>query len=154
MNNQEAKLILQAYRCGGQDASDPLFAEALEQARRDPELAKLVRGRKRAGRAHPNQPANSRSGSARTEIKPPRVEENYPPHTVEVVPAHETRRRGSSVAAAGSGRVFVAPAKAGAARVFPRSDGALLYAAAGARHLRVARPDEDSPMASRPGHRN
>jgi hypothetical protein len=38
MNNQEAKLILQAYRCGGQDASDPLFAEALEQARRDPEL--------------------------------------------------------------------------------------------------------------------
>jgi hypothetical protein len=33
-------LILQAYRCGGQDASDPLFAEALEQARRDPELQK------------------------------------------------------------------------------------------------------------------
>jgi hypothetical protein len=40
MNNQEAKLILQAYRCGGQDASDPLFAEALEQARLDPELQK------------------------------------------------------------------------------------------------------------------
>lgn len=40
MNNQEAKLILQAYRCGGQDASDPLFAEALEQVRRDPELQK------------------------------------------------------------------------------------------------------------------
>jgi hypothetical protein len=40
MNNQETKLILQAYRCGGQDASDPLFAEALEQARRDPELQK------------------------------------------------------------------------------------------------------------------
>ncbi|HEY1662389.1 MAG TPA: hypothetical protein VGI03_08220 [Verrucomicrobiae bacterium] len=40
MNNQEARLILQAYRCGGQDASDPLFAEALEQARRDPELQK------------------------------------------------------------------------------------------------------------------
>jgi hypothetical protein len=38
MNNQEARMILQAYRCGGQDASDPLFAEALEQARRDPEL--------------------------------------------------------------------------------------------------------------------
>ncbi len=38
MNNQEAKLILQAYRPGGEDASDPLFAEALEQARRDPEL--------------------------------------------------------------------------------------------------------------------
>lgn len=40
MTNQEAKLILQAYRAGGQDASDPLFAEALEQARRDPELQK------------------------------------------------------------------------------------------------------------------
>ena len=38
MNNQEAKLILQAYRPGGQDASDPFFAEALEQSRRDPEL--------------------------------------------------------------------------------------------------------------------
>jgi hypothetical protein len=38
MNNQEAKLILEAYRPGGQDASDPLFAEALEQAKRDPEL--------------------------------------------------------------------------------------------------------------------
>lgn len=42
MNNQEAKLILQAYRPGGQDASDPLFAEALEQARLDPELQKWL----------------------------------------------------------------------------------------------------------------
>jgi uncharacterized membrane protein YbaN (DUF454 family) len=40
MNNEEAKLILQAYRPGGLDASDPLFAEALEHARRDPELQK------------------------------------------------------------------------------------------------------------------
>lgn len=40
MNNQEAKLILQAYRPNGQDASDPFFAEALEQVRRDPELEK------------------------------------------------------------------------------------------------------------------
>jgi hypothetical protein len=40
MNNQEAKLILQAYRPGGQDASDPFFADALEQSRRDPELQK------------------------------------------------------------------------------------------------------------------
>ncbi len=39
MNNQEAKLILQAYRLGGQDAADPQFQEALEQLRRDPELA-------------------------------------------------------------------------------------------------------------------
>lgn len=40
MNNQEAKLILQAYRPNGQDASEPFFTEALEQARRDPELQK------------------------------------------------------------------------------------------------------------------
>ena len=40
MNNQEAKLILQAYRPNGADASAPFFAEALEQSRRDPELQK------------------------------------------------------------------------------------------------------------------
>ena len=40
MNNQEAKLILQAYRPNGPDASDPFFSEALEQVKRDPELAK------------------------------------------------------------------------------------------------------------------
>lgn len=39
MNNDEAKFILQAYRSGGGDASDALFAPALEQARRDPALA-------------------------------------------------------------------------------------------------------------------
>ncbi len=38
MDNQEAKFILNAYRPGGQDADDPRFAEALEQARRDPIL--------------------------------------------------------------------------------------------------------------------
>jgi hypothetical protein len=38
MDNQEAKFILNAYRPGGQDADDPRFAEALEQARRDPVL--------------------------------------------------------------------------------------------------------------------
>jgi hypothetical protein len=38
MDNREAKFILNAYRPGGQDASDPRFAEALEQARRDPVL--------------------------------------------------------------------------------------------------------------------
>ena len=42
MNNQEAQLILQAYRPGGQDASDPLFAEALERAQRDPALQKWL----------------------------------------------------------------------------------------------------------------
>ena len=38
MDNREAKFILSAYRPGGQDASDPRFAEALEQTRRDPVL--------------------------------------------------------------------------------------------------------------------
>jgi hypothetical protein len=38
MDNREAKFILNAYRPGGQDANDPRFAEALEQARRDPIL--------------------------------------------------------------------------------------------------------------------
>lgn len=38
MDKQEAKLLLQSYRPGGQDAQDPAFAEALALARRDPEL--------------------------------------------------------------------------------------------------------------------
>ena len=38
MDNREAKFILNAYRPGDQDANDPRFAEALEQARRDPIL--------------------------------------------------------------------------------------------------------------------
>ncbi len=38
MDNREAKFILNAYRPAGQDASDPRFTEALEQARRDPVL--------------------------------------------------------------------------------------------------------------------
>jgi len=42
MNIQEAKLILQAYRPGGQDAADPMFAEALALAQRDPELQKWL----------------------------------------------------------------------------------------------------------------
>jgi hypothetical protein len=40
MDNEQAKLILQAYRPGGEDANDPFFFEALEQARVDPELEK------------------------------------------------------------------------------------------------------------------
>lgn len=39
MNREQAKLILTAYRPGGEDAADPFFADALQQARRDPELA-------------------------------------------------------------------------------------------------------------------
>ena len=38
MNHREAKLISQACRPGEPDAADPMFAEALEQARRDPQL--------------------------------------------------------------------------------------------------------------------
>jgi len=39
MNRKEARLLLQTYRHGGQDAEDPHFAEALALAKRDPELA-------------------------------------------------------------------------------------------------------------------
>jgi hypothetical protein len=39
MNTTEAKFILQARRPDGRDDGDPQFAEALEQARRDPTLA-------------------------------------------------------------------------------------------------------------------
>lgn len=42
MDNEQAKLILSAYRASGEDASDPFFAEALEQARRDPELGRWL----------------------------------------------------------------------------------------------------------------
>lgn len=63
MNNEEAKLILQAYRPGGQDASDPRFREALEQARRDPELARWFAN---------EQALDSRiSAKLNTSIKPP-----------------------------------------------------------------------------------
>jgi hypothetical protein len=43
MDNREAKFTLNAYRPGGQDASDPRFAEALEQARHDPILNRWLR---------------------------------------------------------------------------------------------------------------
>lgn len=40
MDNQQAKFILQSYRPSGKDAADPVFAEPLQQAQRDPLLAK------------------------------------------------------------------------------------------------------------------
>ncbi len=43
MDNHEAKFILSAYRPGGQDAGDPRFSDALEQARRDPMLEQWFR---------------------------------------------------------------------------------------------------------------
>lgn len=42
MDNQQAKLLLSAARATGADANDPRVAEALEQARRDPELARWL----------------------------------------------------------------------------------------------------------------
>lgn len=39
MDNQQAKLILTAYRPHGQDVDDPFFAQALRQAGQDPALA-------------------------------------------------------------------------------------------------------------------
>jgi hypothetical protein len=47
MDNEEAKLILIAYRPGGEDASDPFFAAALEQARLDPELGRWLTEQRR-----------------------------------------------------------------------------------------------------------
>lgn len=38
--NEQAKLLLSAYRPNGQDAGDPAFAEALDAVRTDPELQK------------------------------------------------------------------------------------------------------------------
>lgn len=40
MDNERARIILSAYRADGADASDSLFAEALEQAERDPSLGR------------------------------------------------------------------------------------------------------------------
>jgi hypothetical protein len=40
MDNEEAKFILRAYRPNGADAGDAKFCAALEQAKRDPELAR------------------------------------------------------------------------------------------------------------------
>jgi hypothetical protein len=40
MNSEEAKLILQAYRQGSGDDSEPQFRAALEHTQRDPELAR------------------------------------------------------------------------------------------------------------------
>ena len=43
MTNEEAKFILQSYRHSGADATEPVFAEALEHAKRDPELANRLK---------------------------------------------------------------------------------------------------------------
>ncbi len=50
MNNREAQFVLSAYRPDGQDATDPQFAEALEQARRDPALGEWLEREQRCDR--------------------------------------------------------------------------------------------------------
>ena len=42
MTEQEARLILQSYRPGGEDKDDPQFAEALRETERNPELARWL----------------------------------------------------------------------------------------------------------------
>jgi hypothetical protein len=39
MTNEEAKIILGAYRPGGEVPADPVFGAAMRQAERDPQLA-------------------------------------------------------------------------------------------------------------------
>lgn len=39
MNNDHAKIVLSVYRPHGQDANDPFFSEALQQAKLDPSLS-------------------------------------------------------------------------------------------------------------------
>lgn len=46
MDNNEARLLLAAYRPNGADADDPVFAEALRQAEHDPVLAKEFAGQR------------------------------------------------------------------------------------------------------------
>ena len=43
MTNECAKFLLSAYRSNGADAQDPVFKEALDQARHDPVLANWLR---------------------------------------------------------------------------------------------------------------
>lgn len=47
MDNEQAKLILSAYRPGGEDAADPVFSEALALARQDPDLDAWFAGQRR-----------------------------------------------------------------------------------------------------------
>jgi len=51
MDNEQAKLILSAYRHTGEEASDSFFSEALEQARVDPELARWFADERRFDQA-------------------------------------------------------------------------------------------------------
>lgn len=79
MDNEQARFILQAYRPGGQDAGDPQFAEALEQVRRDPELAQWFEQQRALDKAIANKlesapiPPDLKSSilAARSVVRPP-----------------------------------------------------------------------------------
>jgi hypothetical protein len=43
MNSEEAKQLLEVYRPGSADATDPRFAEVLDQVQRDPELSQWLK---------------------------------------------------------------------------------------------------------------
>ncbi len=47
MNSEEAKQLLEVCRPGSADASDPRFAEALDQAQHDPELSRWLKAQNR-----------------------------------------------------------------------------------------------------------
>lgn len=76
MRNEEAKQILSAYRPSGDDASDPVFERALEQARRDPELAAWFKEERRrdAELAQIFQSIPVPEGARRTLLALPRTE--------------------------------------------------------------------------------
>ena len=51
MNDEKAKTLLSAFRPGGQDAADPVFAEALRQSEHDPDLARWLSAEREFDRA-------------------------------------------------------------------------------------------------------
>lgn len=85
MTNQQAQFVLHAYRPNGADASDPIFGEALDQARRDPALGQWFGAQQRFDRAVAGKLgsaqvpaglresilAGARAGGAETAAKPP-----------------------------------------------------------------------------------
>ncbi len=51
MNEEKARTLLSAFRPGGQDAADPVFADALRQAEQDPDLARWLTAEREFDRA-------------------------------------------------------------------------------------------------------
>lgn len=116
MTNEQAKLLLQAYRPGGQDAQDTLYAEALEQVRRDPELARWFEVEQRLDAA---------IGRKLRELPvPPALKHNI--LAAELMTRSEPwwRRRGIGLAAAAAAAVLLA-----GAAMWLQSQGAPQFAA-------------------------